>query len=159
VARVVLGELQEKGNRAVDLATLANRPEVSVSVDGHVIVTRHLAILAMTGAGKSWTSRRILEQLADKNYPIVIFDPRGDYTGLVDVPKLSDKVKRYYAQFPVFDEDSENVANIVSNLGYRLSDTMQTLFSDVFRAALSLYSDDETEMAERQAWLKDRIAD
>src|SRR5206468_11328344 len=82
IARVVIGDMKEK--RALDLATLANRPEVNVLVDGHDIVTRHLAILAMTGAGKSWTARRIIEQLAAKNYPMVIFDPRGDYTGLAD---------------------------------------------------------------------------
>ena len=87
IARVVLGELQQKQNRALDIATLSNRPEVNVKVDGHAIVTRHLAILAMTGAGKSWTARRIIEQLAMKNYPIVIFDPHGDYTGLGDVPE------------------------------------------------------------------------
>jgi hypothetical protein len=83
------------------MATLANRSEVNVAVDGHVLVTRHLAILAMTGAGKSWTSRRLIEQLALKDYPIVIFDPRGDYTGLVDVPSLKGRVNRYYAEFPL----------------------------------------------------------
>src|SRR5688572_16275036 len=64
IARVVFGELQEKKERALDIAMLSNRPEVDVKVDGHAIVTRHLAILAMTGAGKSWTSRRIIEELA-----------------------------------------------------------------------------------------------
>lgn len=53
IARVVLGDLQEKQQRALDIATLSNRREVDVQVDGHAIVTRHLAILAMTGAGKS----------------------------------------------------------------------------------------------------------
>jgi hypothetical protein len=69
IERVVLGELQTKQNRALDIATLSNRSEdyvVDVKVDGHAIVTRHLAILAMTGAGKSWTARRIIEELAHK---------------------------------------------------------------------------------------------
>src|SRR5262249_3035714 len=61
VARVVMGDLEGNKNRAIDLATLSNRPEITVLVDGHHVVTRHLAILAMTGAGKSWTSRRIIE--------------------------------------------------------------------------------------------------
>jgi hypothetical protein len=136
IARVVLGELQQKKGRALDVATLANRPEVNVAVDGHAIVTRHLAILAMTGAGKSWASRRIIEQLAAKNYPIVIFDPHGDYTGLADVPGLKDRVRRYYAQLPIFEEDSETVAEVVNTLGYPLTDAMRTRFGDVFRAAL-----------------------
>ncbi|MBE9125375.1 MULTISPECIES: ATP-binding protein [unclassified Coleofasciculus] len=155
IARIVLGELQDKQNRALAIATLSNRPEVDVTVDGHAIVTRHLAILAMTGAGKSWTARRVIEQLAAKNYPIVIFDPHGDYTGLADVPDLKEKVHRYYAQFPIFEEDSDTVAQIVSNLGYDLTPTMLTRFADIFQAAKSFYIKDE--MTERVMWLAKRI--
>ena len=157
IARVVLGELQHKKHRALDIAVLSNRPEVSVHVDGHAIVTRHLAILAMTGAGKSWTARRIIEQLAARNYPIVIFDPHGDYTGLADVPSLKGRVRRYYAQFPIFEEDSETVAEIVNTLGYLLTDTMQTLFEDVFKAASAFIVDDPNEWQERIAWLVQTI--
>src|SRR5262249_15426624 len=156
VARVVLGELQDKKDRALDVATLANRPEISVAVDGHGGVTRHLAIIAMTGAGKSWASRRIIEQLAAKNYPIVIFDPRGDYTGLSDVPSLASRVRRYYADFPVFEEDAETVADIVNSLGYRLTDTMRTTFPDLFKAAAEFYVDDQDELKERKDWLTAR---
>jgi DNA helicase HerA-like ATPase len=91
IARVVLGDLQQRQQRALNIATLSNRDEVDVKVDGHAIVTRHLAILAMTDAGKSWTARRIIEELARKNYPIVIFDPRGDYTGLGEVAGLQGR--------------------------------------------------------------------
>lgn len=157
IARVVLGALQQKEQRALDIATLANRPEVDVKVDGHAVVTRHLAILAMTGAGKSWTARRIIEQLAEKNYPIVIFDPHGDYTGLADVPKLSCRVRRYYAQFPIFDEDSDTIADIANDLGYPLSDTMRARFGDLFQAAKSFHVDDVSELSERVAWLAVRI--
>ncbi len=153
IARIVLGELQQKQNRALDIATLSNRPEVSVKIDGHAIVSHHLAIEAMTGAGKSWTARRVIEQLVEKKYPIVIFDPHGDYTGLADVPVLKERVHRYYAQFPVFEEDSETVAQIVSTLGYELSPTMSTLFPDVFQAANSFYIEDIAEMGERTRWL------
>jgi len=158
IARVVLGELEQQKNRALDIATLSNRPEVDVSVDGHAIVTRHLAILAMTGAGKSWAARRIVEQLAAKNYPIVIFDPHGDYTGLAYLANIKERVKRYYARFPVFEEDAETVAKIVSDLGYELSPTMHTRFADVFQAAKSfLLEDDPDEMERRVAWLASRI--
>lgn len=158
IARVVLGELHDKKNRALDIATLSNRSEVNVTVDGHAIVTRHLAILAMTGAGKSWAARRVIEELAAKNYPIVIFDPHGDYTGLADVPALKERVHRYYAQFPIFEEDSDTVAQIVSNLGYELTPTMLTRFSDVFQAAKSFYiKDNPQEMTQRVDWLAERI--
>jgi hypothetical protein len=157
IARVVLGELGEKQIRALDIAALSNRPEVDVKVDGHAIVTRHLAILAMTGAGKSWTARRIIEQLAAKNYPIVIFDPHGDYTGLAEVPALKNHVGRYCAKFPLFDEDAETVAEIVNNLGYELTDTMRTRFDDLFRAAKSFIVKDDDEQLRRCAWLAQMI--
>ncbi len=153
IARVVLGELAANKRRALEIATLSNRPDVAVKVDGHAIVLRHLAVLAMTGAGKSWTVRRIIEELAAKHYPIVIFDPHGDYTGLASVPALQGRVTRYYARFPVFDEDSETVADIVDALGYELSDTMRTRFGDVFGAAKSFFSGDKSERQERAAWL------
>jgi len=157
IARVVLGDLQQRQHRALDIATLSNRPEVDVQVDGHAIVSRHLAILAMTGAGKSWAARRIIEQLAAKNYPIVIFDPHGDYSGLGSVHDLAQKVQRYYAKFPLFDEDSETVAEIVDSLGYPLSDTMRTRFGDVFEAARSFLVEDPSEMRGRTTWLADTL--
>lgn len=159
INRVVLGDLQQRKRRALDIGTLANRPEVDVSVDGHKVVTRHLAILAMTGAGKSWAARRIIEQLAAKNYPIVICDPRGDYTGLADVPSLKARVRLFYAQFPVFDEEAETVADIVSTLGYRLTDTMRTRFPDVFRAATNFYVPDSEELKQRREWLEKWVAE
>lgn len=157
MARVVLGELAQRKNRALDIATLSNRPEVPVSVDGHAIVSRHLAILAMTGAGKSWTARRIIEQLAEKNYPIVIFDPHGDYTGLAEVESLKSRVRRYCARFPLFDEDAEAVARIVNSLGYELSPTMQGRFGDLFSAAIRFINVEGEERADRVNWLAERL--
>ena len=141
--RIVLGELEEKENRGLDVAAMSNRDDIDVLIDGHAVVTRHLAILAMTGAGKSWTARRIIEQLADKNYPIVIFDPHGDYTRLGEVAALNKKVVRYYADFPVFDEDAETVAKVIDALGAELSPAMREMFGGVFEAAKSLVGDNE----------------
>ncbi|GIW02757.1 ATP-binding protein [Roseiflexus sp.] len=157
MARVVIGDLGQRTHRALDIATLSNRPDVTVSVDGHAIVTRHLAILAMTGAGKSWTARRIIEQLAAKNYPIVIFDPHGDYTGLADVKSLTSRVQRYCAQFPLFDEDADAVARIVSSLGYDLTETMQERFIGVFRAATRFIRAEQQELDKRTDWLAKRL--
>lgn len=141
--------------RALDIATLSNRPEVDVRVDGHAIVTRHLAILAMTGAGKSWTARRIIEQLSAKNYPIVIFDPHGDYTGLADVSALKGRVQRYYAQFPVFEQAPETVMTVVETLGWNLANTHRNWFDDLFRGAQTFISGTSEELKRRAEWLSD----
>lgn len=153
IARIVLGELQQKQGRALDIATLSNRPEVNVLVDGHAIVTRHLAILAMTGAGKSWTARRIIEELAAKNYPIVIFDPHGDYTGLADVDALKRRVRRYFAQFPIFEQSPETVISVVEALGWELANTHRSLFDDLFKGAKTFLNGSPEEMRQRTEWL------
>jgi hypothetical protein len=145
IARVVIGDLQQREGRALDIATLSNRPEIGVLVDGHAVVTRHLAILAMTGAGKSWTARRLVEELAKKNYPIVVFDPRGDYTGLADVPLLNDRVRRFYAEFPVFEQPPETVASIVETLGWTLAKTHRSYFDYFFTASKKLVEVSESE--------------
>ena len=159
IKRVLIGELAEHQHRALEIASLSTRPEIDIAIDGHAIVSRHLAILAMTGAGKSWAARRIIEQLAALNYPIVIFDPHGDYTLLGNTPELRNKVRRYYARFPVFEEDSETVEQLVSNLGYPLSPTMQGFFPDIFSAASNFLTDDEEENRKRARWLSEATGD
>jgi DNA helicase HerA-like ATPase len=156
IARIVLGDLKKNQKRALDIATLSNRPEIDVLVDGHAIVTRHLAILAMTGAGKSWTARRIIEQLASKEYPIVIFDPHGDYTGLAQVPELKARVRRYYAQFPIFEQAAETVITVVESLGWNLANTHRSMFDDLFKGATAFISAQEA-LDTRTAWLSNYL--
>jgi DNA helicase HerA-like ATPase len=157
IARIVLGDLQQYTSRALDIASLSNRPEVDVCVDGHAVVTRHLAILAMTGAGKSVTARRVIEQLAAKNYPIVIFDPHGDYTGLADVPGLASRVRRYFAQLPIFEQAAETAAAVIEGLGWQMANTHRSLFDDLFQGAKAFIGD-IAALEERTAWLSEYLA-
>jgi DNA helicase HerA-like ATPase len=53
---------------------------VPVFLDVNRLVTEHLAVLAMTGAGKSYAVGRIIERLvAQYNGTVVVFDPHGEY--------------------------------------------------------------------------------
>lgn len=53
---------------------------VPVYLDVNKLVTEHIAILAMTGSGKSYTVGRIIERLvALNNGTVVVFDPHGEY--------------------------------------------------------------------------------
>ncbi len=53
---------------------------VPVFLDVNTLVTEHLAVLAMTGSGKSYTVGRIIERLvALNNGSVVVFDPHGEY--------------------------------------------------------------------------------
>lgn len=141
IARILIGQLSQNSvhdqvDRTLDIASLSNRPEIDVRVDGHAVVSRHLAILAMTGMGKSWTARRIIEQLSAKHYPIVIFDPHGEYAGLQNVSGLSSKVEVYKTKFPIFSEDADKVVQIIDSLsGFPISNTARENFDLLFKAA------------------------
>lgn len=53
---------------------------VPVYLDVNRLVTEHLAVLAMTGSGKSYTVGRVIERLvALNNGTVVVFDPHGEY--------------------------------------------------------------------------------
>ena len=53
---------------------------VPVYLNVNKLVTEHLAVLAMTGSGKSYTVGRIIERLvAEMNGTVVVFDVHGEY--------------------------------------------------------------------------------
>jgi uncharacterized protein len=153
IRRIVVGALNQ--DESLDVATLANRPDIDVAIDGHAVVSRHLALLAMTGAGKSWSARRIIEELAKKRFPIVIFDPHGDYTGLMEY--LPQQVRTYFAHLPVFDEDDDTIAKIIGSLGYELSPTMEGVLPAVIAASRKLLASDQPD--EVLDFLRSRVGD
>lgn len=55
---------------------------IHVNLDANNLVQKHCSILAKTGAGKSYTCGAILEELLDKNVPLLIIDPHGEYATL-----------------------------------------------------------------------------
>jgi len=53
---------------------------VPVFVDVNTLATEHVAVLAMTGAGKSFTVGRLIERMVGlHNATVVVFDPHGEY--------------------------------------------------------------------------------
>ena len=62
----------------IEIGSLINRPHVSVLLDPNGL-RRHLAVIAQTGAGKSYTVGVILEKLLDLGGTVLVFDPNSDY--------------------------------------------------------------------------------
>ncbi len=62
----------------IALGTLINRPGVEVKLDPNGL-RRHLAVIAQTGAGKSYTVGVVLEQLLELGGTVIVFDPNSDY--------------------------------------------------------------------------------
>jgi DNA helicase HerA-like ATPase len=70
------------GHTPLHIGTLIARRDVDIAISADRVVARHIAILAMTGGGKTVAARRILRELIDRGYPLLILDPHGDYLGL-----------------------------------------------------------------------------
>ncbi|MEE1157222.1 MAG: ATP-binding protein [Methanobrevibacter sp.] len=93
-----------KVKNPIRLGTLVNQRDIEVNVEGNPILNRHLAILAMTGAGKSNTVAVLMDQLLQYNVPIFVFDMHGEYrdadfpNGEVNViqPKINPTYMNFY---------------------------------------------------------------
>jgi len=79
---------------------LISRPKVrvNVSVNGFM---RHVAIIAQTGAGKSYTLGVLLEELLKKGATIVVVDPHADYVFL-SRDKEGKRIEEYADRIAVF---------------------------------------------------------
>ncbi len=62
----------------VEIGTLINRQQVPVLLDPNGL-RRHLAIIAQTGAGKSYLAGKFFESLLQLGATILVFDPNSDY--------------------------------------------------------------------------------
>ncbi|RUM91154.1 MAG: ATP-binding protein [Thermovibrio sp.] len=84
----------EEGESKIEVGNLLTRPEVSVYIDVNSIVTRHLAVLAITGGGKSNTVSVVLEGLLEKDGTVLVFDMHGEYVNFEMEKNGAPVVKR-----------------------------------------------------------------
>ena len=54
--------------------------DIDVSIDLKKLLTKHVAILAKSGSGKSYTVGVLLEEIIEKKVPLLIIDPHGEYS-------------------------------------------------------------------------------
>ena len=80
--------------------------DIDVYLDLRKLLTKHCAVLAKSGAGKSYTVGVLIEEILEKKIPLLILDPHGEYSSM----------KR-----PNEDEDEEKLAKFnVKPKGYEL---------------------------------------
>jgi hypothetical protein len=104
-----------KVTNPIRLGCLVNQSDVEVNVDANPILSRHLAILAMTGAGKSNTVSVLIDQMLGYNIPVFVFDMHGEYKGAEfpngDVNVIRPKINPRYMTF----NEIKKLVNIPSN--------------------------------------------
>lgn len=82
VIRDVLG-LERRRAGGMYLGLLAGHEDLKVFVDPNELLSRHFAILAQTGSGKSFLAGVIVEELIEQGIAIVILDSHGEYSSLM----------------------------------------------------------------------------
>ena len=76
------------GNEWIRIGSLLRNSGIEAKININKIVSRHLAILAMTGMGKSNLVSLIARNIASLNGTLVIFDYHNDYENL-DISKMN----------------------------------------------------------------------
>lgn len=125
-----------KVKNPIKLGSLVNQSDVEVNVEANPILSRHLAILAMTGAGKSNTVSVLIDQMLGYDIPVFVFDMHGEYVG-ADFPNgevnvIRPKINPIYMSF----HEIKKLVNIPSN-GY----IQERHFRRAFKEAREMVSD------------------
>lgn len=131
IRRLLTGEPDGGKEPRLSVGSLIARNDVEVSLGARQVVSRHLAILAMTGGGKTVAARRIICALIEHGYPLVIFDPHGDYLGFQErqdmFPGLTVKV--FYPVIQVTQANVDVIGELVEKMGQRLTGPQQEFFN------------------------------
>lgn len=130
--RKILKEVFKVKN-PLKLGSLINQDDIDVEVNANSILTRHLAILAMTGAGKSNTVSVLIDGMLDYDIPVFVFDMHGEYkdaefkNGEVNV--IQPSINPLYMSF----NEIKKLANIPNN-----AFKQERYFRQAFKKANSL---------------------
>ena len=114
--RSILAKIfRPSGREYVRIGTLLRDPEIEVRVNINRVVSRHLAVLAMTGMGKSNLVALLAKRVAELGGTVIIFDYHGEYVGIrfrsVPVVTLKPTVNPFTMDF----EEIARLLNIRRN--------------------------------------------
>jgi len=85
--------------KGIHLGMLDGR-DIPVYLKKDELIQKHCSILAKTGSGKSYTAGVLIEELLDKNVPLLIIDPHGEYLSL-KYENQSEEEKRQMDRFAI----------------------------------------------------------
>lgn len=124
------------GHTPLHIGTLIARQDVDVEISADRLVSRHMAILAMTGGGKTVAARRILRELIDRRYPVLILDPHGDYLGLWQKRTLfpGSEVQLLYPHISMTEQNRGIVEVLISKMTHGLNDTQREQLAGLLAA-------------------------
>ena len=138
----IIANVAEDGQRLM-LGSYTLDENAEAYLDGNKFFQRHAVVVGSTGSGKSWTTARILEQVAElPNANALVFDLHGEYT-----PLLGDGIRHFHIAGPG-DLDKETGLDDGSiYLPYWLLD---------YEAMISMFVDRSDQNAPNQTMLMSR---
>jgi len=106
--KLIKGVLALETNRNGAYIGKLDSKDIMIRLDLKKLLTKHVSIIAKTGAGKSYMASVLIEEILEKKVPLLIIDPHGEYSTLKQkndnkkdiqrMEKFSITAKSYAAQ-------------------------------------------------------------
>ena len=96
-------------NSGLYIGLLDGSERLKVYLDAKLLMTKHLAILAKSGFGKSYLAGVLLEEFIENEIPAVVIDPHGEYLTIRNPNKKQEEQK----YMPLFDISPKGYAKEV----------------------------------------------
>ncbi len=110
----ILKAIFNPGIGYIEIGNLLLRESVPIYLNADELVSRHFAVLAVTGAGKSNTVSVMISQIVEKlRGTVVVLDPHGDYIKLKLPNTGKEYVKIIEAKIKPEEMDSEELADLI----------------------------------------------
>ncbi|KAF0097329.1 MAG: hypothetical protein FD144_5221 [Rhodospirillaceae bacterium] len=138
----VISAVSGDGHR-LSLGVYTLDPAAEAFVNGNKLFQRHAVVVGSTGSGKSWTTARLLEQIAQlDNANAIVFDIHGEYGSL-----KGDGFHHLRVAGPADIEAHRSIADGVLHLPYWLLS---------YEALVSMFVDRSDQNAPNQAMVMSR---
>ena len=106
----------EESKTGAFIGCLNGYESVNVFLDLNKLLTKHVAVLAKSGSGKSYTVAVLVEEILEKEIPLLIIDPHGEYSSLKykndkdgeRLEKFKVKARSYAENIQEYSSDIEN---------------------------------------------------
>ncbi|MEE9594224.1 MAG: DUF87 domain-containing protein, partial [Candidatus Hydrothermarchaeales archaeon] len=142
------------GNGGIKIGRLISHPDVEVHLDANKMITRHLAILAITGAGKSNAVSVIVDGILQLKGMPILFDMHSEYTKAGFTGGVKKIVPKFNPIYLTFNE-LRRLMN-VDEKAY----IQERFLREAFRAAEKMVrSGSHSLVAEMNAHLESKMAD
>ncbi len=85
----------EKSKKSAFIGKLEGK-DIDILLDLEKLLTKHVAVLAKSGAGKSYAVGVLIEEITERKVPVIVIDPHGEYSSMKYAnEEEADQLKKY----------------------------------------------------------------